>query len=60
MLQNNTHSGEYKYLVDYKKDNGPRCWNFGLGPACCLKHHEPLTVYGGCKKCNKEFINDKE
>lgn len=35
-----------------------RVWSLGLGPMCCLLHHCPMTIYGGCPKCNKQILKD--
>lgn len=37
-----------------------RVWSLGLGPMCCLHHHCPMTVYGGCSECNKKLLDRME
>ena len=46
-----------QYMVDNDETIGVKCWDVGCGTMCCPKHHIPMTIYGGCKKCNKELIN---
>ena len=37
-----------------------KVWSLGLGPMCCLFHHCPMTIYGGCPECNKQVLKNMD
>lgn len=47
--------GTYVYEHSVMED---RVWSLGLGPMCCLSHHCPMTIYGGCPECNKQILKN--